>query len=263
LFYDEPSAGLDPVTSAQVDRLIIKLSLSLAERHERMAKNKARVIARLAYPVGVFHIAALIMPITSMIDFDAGFAWSLNDYLSKAGLLLIPTWIVFAILIFLNKTDSPLLPKLLRCIPFLRGYSKSQALSDFSLALATFIETGVLIRSAWYGAARICKDPSIQKATQSLMPVFERGESPEAYLSRLKCFPEYFTAFYKSGAESGKLDETMHRAAKQFQVEANQKMSIAISVYPSIVFAMVAGVIIYTIFQIFGDYIQMIYDLSA
>ncbi|MEM8867280.1 MAG: type II secretion system F family protein, partial [Verrucomicrobiota bacterium] len=41
--------------------------LSLAERHERMAKNKARVIARLAYPVGVFHIAALIMPITSMI----------------------------------------------------------------------------------------------------------------------------------------------------------------------------------------------------
>ncbi|MEM9064848.1 MAG: ABC transporter ATP-binding protein [Planctomycetota bacterium] len=29
LFYDEPSAGLDPVTSAQVDRLIIKLSKDL------------------------------------------------------------------------------------------------------------------------------------------------------------------------------------------------------------------------------------------
>jgi phospholipid/cholesterol/gamma-HCH transport system ATP-binding protein len=29
LFYDEPSAGLDPVTSAEIDRLIIDLSRKL------------------------------------------------------------------------------------------------------------------------------------------------------------------------------------------------------------------------------------------
>ncbi|MEM7790189.1 MAG: type II secretion system F family protein [Verrucomicrobiota bacterium] len=236
---------------------------SLSERHERIRKNKTKVISGIAYPIAIFHISALVLPLTSMINFEEGFVWNPQTYLSKAGLLLIPCWALMIAASFLSKSNSSLLPRILRSIPLLRGYSKSQSLADFSMALSTFIETGIPIQNAWYGAACICKDPAISKATNKLKAVFSRGEGPESALASFKCFPPYFVAFYKSGAQSGKLDETLQMAARQFQTEAEQKMSLAVIVYPAMVFAIVAGVIIYSIFQVYGGYLKMLYDFGA
>ncbi len=92
---------------------------------------------------------------------------------------------------------------------------------------------------------------------KELEPTFARGEEPGEMLKQFKCFPPEFAAFYKTGAASGKLDSNLIHAGRQFQDKANHAMTVAALVYPSLLFAAVAGLIIVTIFQAYGGYLDL------
>jgi type II secretory pathway component PulF len=231
---------------------------SLSDRHELIGSTQFKAILGLIYPLGVYHLAALILPIVNMIDFEVGFEWDARQHLLLSTALILPIWALTAFITLLVKTDNPLLPRILRCIPLLRRYSKSQALADFSFALGTFVEAGVPMHTAWLGSIRIAHDPALTKVYHALQPVFESGHNPAANLKEHKVFPPKFIAFYKTGTESGQLDQTLLKAGRIFQTQANQAMSFASMLYPTILFACVAGFIIYNIFKIFGDYVNVL-----
>lgn len=230
---------------------------NLADRHDRIGATQLKVVLGLLYPLGVLHIAALLLPVIRMIDYEAGFQWDAASYAVQALALLVPVWGGLGLFYTLARSDHPLLPRLLRCLPLLKKYSEMQAMADLSYSLGTFIAAGVPAPSAWRLSIKIVNDSRFDRALKKLEPVFARGNDPGDALQAFKCFPSEFRAFYRSGATSGKLDSNLIHAGRQFQDKANTAMTVAALVYPSLIFAVIAGFIIMTIFQLYGDYLQI------
>lgn len=150
----------------------------LADRHERIGATQLKVVLGLLYPLGVFHIAALLLPIVRMIDYEAGFQWGAASYIVQVLALLLPVWGLLGFIYYLAHSDHPLLPKLLRCLPLLKKYSEMQAVADLSYALGTFIAAGVPAPSAWRLSAKIVNDERFHQVLKKLEPVFASGHEP-------------------------------------------------------------------------------------
>ncbi len=230
---------------------------NLADRHEHIGATQLKVELGLLYPLAVFHVAAMLLPVVRMIDYESGFQWDTTRYLLRLLPLLLPVWAVLVSLYYLAKVDHPLLPRLLRCLPILNRYSRLQALADLSYSLGTFVAAGVPTPTAWRLSSRIVNDPTIAHAHKHIERAFKEGEEASEALKKFKCFPPEFRAFYKTGAESGKLDSNLLTAGRQYQESANRWMMLAALVYPSLIFALVAGFIIFTIFQVYGQYLSI------
>jgi len=230
---------------------------NLSARHASIGASQMKLVRGLAYPLGVLHIAALLLPITRMIDYESGFNWSLPQYLFESAVFIVPIWLVIGTIFYLIRSDSPWLPRILRLMPILRDYSRSQALANLAYSLGTFIAAGVPVPSAWRLSVKLVNEPRYTQAAAKLEPTFTAGQDPSKELKQFKCFPSDFTAFYQTGAQSGKLDSNLLIAGRQYQERANHAMTFAALVYPTLVFAAVAGLVIYTIFKVFGGYLQM------
>jgi len=230
---------------------------NLSDHHARIGATQLKVILGLLYPLGVFHIAALLLPIVRMIDYEVGFQWDPVRYVIHLLMLITPVWGVISFLYYLSRKDHPLLPRILRCFPLLKKYSETQAMADFSYSLGTFIAAGIPVPAAWRLSTRIVNDDRFKKVIQKLTPIFERGEDPAAELRQFKCFPPEFKAFYNTGAESGKLDTNLIQASRQFQETANTAMTLAALVYPTLIFAVVVGFVVTAIFQVYSNYLEI------
>lgn len=230
---------------------------NLSDRHSRIGATKVKVVLGLLYPMGVFHLAALLLPIVQMIDYEVGFQWNAIKYVIQALTLLVPIWVTMALIYYLAQSDHPLLPRLIRCLPLLKKYSEMEALADLSYALGTFIAAGVPAPSAWRLSCKIVNDERFNAVLKKLEPTFTSGNEPGDQLKQFKCFPPEFRAFYKTGAESGKLDSNLIHCGRQFQEQANTAMTVAALVYPSLIFAVIAGFIIVTIFRVYGNYLNI------
>ncbi|WP_269523880.1 type II secretion system F family protein [Coraliomargarita parva] len=228
----------------------------LGERHRGISGNLLKLVVGLLYPLGVFHIAALILPLVPMIDYENGFHWNWMQHLLGTAALIIPLWTFIALMALMAKIESPVLPRILRCLPLLRRYSKAQAMADLSSSLGTLIEVGISAPQAWRTSATLVNDPAIRKAIRRLEPVFASGDDPAHTLDQYPCFPTLFVTLYRTGARSGSLDHSLHQAGQNFQDEANRAMTFAAFLYPSAVMALVAAIIIYSIFKIYGGYLH-------
>jgi type II secretory pathway component PulF len=235
---------------------------NLSERHERIGATQLKVILGLLYPIGVYHLAALLLPIIRMIDYEQGFQWDASRHLLESVLLIGPLWALGILVLGLVKTKHPILPRILRCIPLLRRYSKAQALADFAYALGTFIDAGTPMQTAWAGATRIANDAALTHANHALQTTFMAGQDPATELKSHSVFPPDFVAFYAAGSQSGKLDTMMLKAGQQFQTQANHAMNYAAIVYPSLLFAGVAVFIVFTLFQVYGDYLDVLNNFA-
>lgn len=227
----------------------------LGERHARMGATLLKIVLGLIYPLGVFHVFALLLPILRMIDYQVGFLWDPGRYVTSVLFLLLPVWAGLGLVYFLARTQHPLLGRFLRCLPLLRNYSRMQATADLSHALGTFIHAGIPAPSAWRMSVRLTKRPEFAKAMKRLEPIFQAGADPADQMASMPCFPAEFRAYYKAGAGSGQLDSNMLQAGKHFQDKANLSMTLASIFYPSLLVLGVGAIVIATIFQVYGDYL--------
>lgn len=236
---------------------------NLSARHASIGATQLKLILGLAYPIGVFHIAAMLLPVIRMIDYETGVDWNLQKWMSGSALLIVPVWLIIGLVVYLSRTHSPLLPRILRFFPILRAYSRAQALADLAYGLGTFIAAGVPVPSAWRLSVKLVNDKRFEKVCASLEPIFAAGKDPASELKKYPSIPADFASFYRTGAESGKLDSNLLIAGKQYQERANNAMTLAALIYPSLVFAVVAGIIIWTIFSVFGGYLDMINSFAS
>jgi general secretion pathway protein F/type IV pilus assembly protein PilC len=251
----------------QSDRLFILAAIetgslpttlrNLSDRHGRIGATQLKVALGLLYPLGVLHLAALLLPVVGMIDYEAGFLWDPAAYGAQVMVILLPVWLILGSIMLLARSQHPALPRLLSLFPLLRKYVRMQALADLAYSLGTFVAAGVPVPSAWRLSTKIARDPRFFAAANELEPLFASGRDPSEALRQFKCFPPEFVSFYRTGAESGKLDANMILCGRQFQEQANTAMTLAAIVYPSLIFAAVAGFIVFAILQSYAGYLQI------
>lgn len=240
-------------TTGRLHRTCYKLS----ERHKYLNDLQRNILLSLIYPIGVLHLAALVIPCLQVIDFETGLAdFDIAKYLYHVAVILVPIWSLIATTIILIKTENPLIPALCRALPFLGNYQRKQAVADLAAALANFVEAGMPIPQAWITATRASNYPAIKAIAPKLIPIFQQGADPIPTLKQTKILPQDFNAYYQTGAQTGKLDQTLNSLAQQYQNQAKNALRAAAITYPSILFIGVAISVIYIVFKFFSTYLK-------
>ena len=262
-----------PAWLPQADRIFIiaaadsgrlpQTFFNLHSRHKRIANIQRNVILSTLYPLGVFHFAAVVLVFMQNLDYEAGLS-NLDParMMLQVLALLVPLWALIGLIVAMSKIESPLLPRLIRCVPLLRKYSKTQAVADLANSLGTFVETGLPIQRAWRYATDITNAAEFKRAYRSLQPIFDAGDDPGPRLARLNGFPPDFCAYYQTGAQTGKLDESLKTIGEHYQGKANRALAIAAITYPSILFGLVVCMCAYTIISFYTGYFEMIQGIG-
>ena len=231
----------------------------LSERHQRQDKTNRRIQAKLRYPLFVFHLAAIVLPIVRNIDFESGLAgFDFNNLILQVLILLVPLWTLIAIIRILASTRSPLLPTILRVIPILRGYARYQSMANFCEVLGSAWEVGIPPQEAWLQATEASQSRSLQGSNQKIQTILEQGKDPADILSQIPALPKDFIAYYRTGASSGKIDSMMLQLSRDYEERAEEKLTVATAFYPGIALLAVGGMVAYATFQFFGGYLDLL-----
>ncbi|QYY36121.1 type II secretion system F family protein [Ruficoccus sp. ZRK36] len=226
----------------------------LAERHRRIASTQQKCLLACAYPLGILHLGVLAHAILSQINKQGGFVFNLPHFLINLLLPLGILWALFFLAAFLVKTGSPIITFLMGLLPGLRGYSRSQRIADLSFALKSFVEAGLPIGESWARAGAITGDARLNRAAQNICEAIRRSEQPSRHLASSGCFPADFISLYTSGEQSGQLDTTLGAIGRRYQDKANMGLNVAMILYPTLLFAIVAVLVVIQIFSFYAGY---------
>ena len=241
------------ISAAAATGRLPQMFQNLAERHAMISSKLRQLILGLLYPVAVLNFAFLVLPIMKMIDYEAGFSFNWQLYLTSVLLALGSFWGGAALIYALVKLESPVVPILMQWIPGLRGYYNNNALSNFAFALGSFLHAGLDIDKSWAGAARVSGDRKLARATARVRAVIDAGLAPGNTLSQHRVFPDDFRALYLSGERSGQLDTNLLTLGQSYQEKANHCMSVCAIAYPIVV---LIGVAVFMGYHIVGQYLK-------
>jgi type II secretory pathway component PulF len=247
--------------SAEAGRLPQTLR-ALAARHAQLGAAKLRVVLACVYPLGILHLGLLALPAMRLIDWEKGLQWSTAAYVRGVLVGLVPLWAILTALVMLARRQSPVLTWLARRLPALRGYVKAQALADLAFTLGNFLEAGVPIGRAWAAAGTMARSPALQRAAQAIAAAVERGEPPGNHLATWPCFPPEFVAPYRTGEMTGQLEGNLARLARQYQESADKALTVATFLYPALLFALVAGAVIYFVVSLYTHYLDAVMKMA-
>lgn len=249
------------ISAAAESGRLTEVLMRLSERHKSIGANQRKALFGLVYPLVIYHIAAFVTPVLTMIDYEKGFQWSTLGYLSELMLWLGPVWLLIVFVFLMQRWNVTGFFRVLDFLPVLRRYRKKQALADFAFTLSIFLEAGISIVTAWKEAAHLSGSRALAKGTKPVLEVMASGGDPNQAMRQSSAFPEDFRAFYSAGYVSGQLESSLFKAGQQFQTQANTAATLAAIIYPGSLFLFVAGRIIFIIFSVFGGYLDMVNNL--
>ena len=235
----------------------------LAHRHQQLGAAKLRAALACIYPLVLLHIGLILLPLTSMIDWEKGFAWNPAAYARTLALTLLPLWITLGVSGILIRRQHPAVSRLARKLPFIGNYFRAQGLADFAFALESLLAAGVRIDHAWALAGSIVHDPALKCAAAAMHETMARGERAGPHLAAWPCFPPDFAAVYLTGEASGQLEQNLRRLANQQQDRAKHALTLSTLVYPSLGLVAIAAVVIAHVIRFHAGYLRMIEQLAS
>ncbi len=256
-----PSGWLPPFDLAliqageQSGRLDATFDL-LAAYYEDRARVARQLLVGLAYPIFLLHMALFLLPFPEL--FIRG-DW--RGYLLKTVGVLIPIYFIVALGMFAAQSRHgeqwrAFMERVTGLIPLLGKARRQLAISRLASSLGAMLGAGVTVIEAWQLAAAACGSPRIRRTVASWIYLLEAGQTPAEVMQSHSDFPEIFTGQYATGEVSGKLDETLERMSVYYREEGTRRLHALAQWFPWLVYAIVAGFIIYKIFSFYSGYFQ-------
>ncbi|OIO60678.1 MAG: hypothetical protein COZ46_01480 [Verrucomicrobia bacterium CG_4_10_14_3_um_filter_43_23] len=231
---------------------------NLAEQHEFAHTARSKIISLSIYPAIVIHVAILAFPIMNQIHFDStAFVFNFGRYAFDVLKLLAMLWGLFFAITLLARHQRSLFFKIVKFLPGLGAYIKKIALAKFASSLAAFIQAGVSLEMGWIYAGKASGDPKIEIASRDIAHAIALGHAPGNYLANYPCFPTAFTHLYRTGEQTGRLDELLLFSAKQLQQDANSNLSVVTTLYPTLIIMLLAFFVASKVIHIYGDYLKL------
>lgn len=254
-----PRADREQLIFAAESGRLPETCLRLSEKHKRHSQTSRRIRRKLLYPLFVFHLAAIVLPLVHSIDFQAGLAGFDPATIALQILqLLLPLWASIALLASMAKTRSPLLPILLSGIPLLRAYSRHRSMADFCNTLGNAFAVGINPQQAWQQAAKASGSRTLIHANKQIQPLLQKGRNPSEAFPGIRALPKDFVAYYRTGDTTGKLDSMILDLAQDYETRAEEKLTNAAALYPNIALLAVGGFVAYTLFTFFSGYLDLL-----
>jgi len=238
---------------------------ALSEAYAARATLARRVMMGLAYPILVFHVAFLILPVEYLVGVvrDGAVGAFLFQKLSFFGVAYLGAG---ALVFLLQRSQSgptrALVESLSSLVPVLGRARKSLALSRFSLALDALFTAGVNAMHAWPLAANASGSPALQRIVHRWAPRIANGEPASELVLGDSFFPPHFSNIYATAEVSGQIDDALPRLVSHYQDEGLRLMRVAAGILVGVVYGGILLIVAYQIVSFWlGFYGQVLNEV--
>lgn len=151
----------------------------------------------------------------------------------------------------------------LLAVPVLGTTIEALALTRFCLALRLTMETGMSILQAVKLSLRATGTAAFAATADDVAGRLRAGDDLTAALAGTRLFPREFQDILATAEEGGRVPEVMRQQAEFYEEEAARRLRVLSQVAGWIVWLLVAGLIIWSIFRIFMTaYLQPMRDVE-
>jgi type IV pilus assembly protein PilC len=251
-----------PAWISETDRQVISaghtagvLPLSfrnLSDQHRSRQRAQKAMLAASIYPVLVLHFAIVVLPAGQLVS------GSVEGYLREVFALLVPLWVFLAVLVCSIKWRIRWIGAVGDLLPGIRGYRRNGALRDVCAVLRAFLTAGCRLDEAWYGACAATGRRSFVQAGIRCAGIVQAGSPPSEILDQLKVFPPEFCRIYRSGEQTGKLEDSLDLLEDEYDRKATASLAAASFWYPKILFLVVAVYLAVKVVGFYAGYFETI-----
>jgi len=217
----------------------------LADQHRSRQKAQRAVLGAAIYPMFILHFAIVVLPAGQLVSGSVG------DYLQEVFSLLIPLWGFLVALGWAIKSRIRVIGAIGDLLPGIRGYRRYGALRDVCAVLRAFLTAGCRLDEAWYAACAATGRKAFIAAGIRCAETVQAGSPPSEILDQLGVFPAEFSQIYRSGEQTGKLEESLGLLEEEYARQASSCLAAASFWYPKLLFLAVA---LYLAVKVIGFY---------
>jgi type II secretory pathway component PulF len=145
-------------------------------------------------------------------------------------------------------------------VPKLGGTLETLAMARLSWAMHVTLNSGMDLRPAMKMSLQSTHNALYTRHIDRVLADIRQGREIHEALSATRVFPIHFIDAVQVGEQSGQLVESMQNLSGQYQDEARVAMNTLTVLLGVAVMALIAGIIIFFIFRVFGFYLNSIND---
>jgi len=222
--------------AAETGRLVEGLR-TLSEKHAFAAEQRGKAFTAALYPLFIINLGVLMVPARLVITHDA------QTYLTLVASILVPLWVVLIFIFWSARARHRWLQLVLAVLPFLRGYVRNRSVADLSFTLGAYLSAGAPIDAAWQQSGRASGARRLARLGRRVADEAREGRSPGEVLDDAAILPEDFVALYKTGEQTGQLEENLHHLGRFYSERAAGNLQQASFWYPKLmILAVIMGV---------------------
>lgn len=222
----------------------------LAQSYEARARLAQQVLIGLAYPVLVFHVAFLIVPVGDLVALVQ--QGDVGRFLLRKALFFLPFYLAVGFAVYAaqgtrGRAWRSVVEGLAGLLPVLGRARRALVLSRLSLALDALLNAGVNSVRAWPLAAAASGSPALERQVARWVPRLKEGDSAGELLQKSSFFPPHFTSIYSTAEISGRVDEALPRLSLHYQEEGLRLMRVAAGLLTGLVFGAILLIVAWQI----------------
>ncbi len=227
----------------------------LAAYHETVARLTGRALLATLYPLAVVHLGAFALPLRQLVLVSV---WA---YFGRVLAVLVPLWLALAVAVFVLGRCSGVRRRVFACLPWVAGYQRARDLGVLAMTLEGFASNGVSPVVAWERAGRAAGAPALEALGLRMAAEAEAGRQPGVALLRERALPVEFAQAYRTGEQSGRLDESLGWLARRYEEEAARKLGLVALWYPQFALVGVAVWAAVNVISIYAGYLKELLSL--
>jgi type IV pilus assembly protein PilC len=269
-----PELLVDMIAVAEQTGKLPEVLTGLADHYENLVRLRRTFLGAIAWPViqllaAIFIVAGLILVLGWIAQSQQGqerfdpLGFGLHG---ESGALI---WLgycfgtigaVFLIYQFLvhGFRQAKAVHTLLLSVPVVGHCMRSFAVARFSWAYALTQQAGMDIQPSLEASLKATNNGAFAAATPQVVAAVMAGEEFTDAIESTGLFPRQFLEMVRVGESSGTVPETLEHLSPQFEEQARRALTGLTIALGWVIWSLVAAMIIFLIFRVFGFYIDMI-----
>ena len=257
-----PSYYTNLIRTGEASGQLEKVMHRLAEYMEKEQEVRARVRTSLLYPGMVFTLGVLtvfvlltfVIPrLTIMFeDLDQALPlptvilMGLSDFFARFWWALIGAGAFFMVFMknrFSTSEGKHALDRFVLKVPLLKNFIIQTEMGRLTRALATLVESGVVVTDALNLVAMTLSNNMIQQDVRGISEDVRNGSSLRAALEQSVFFPEATINLISVGEETGHLEQSLTKAAVSLEQQSEQATKTFITVLSPLLLIVVVSIV--------------------
>jgi type II secretory pathway component PulF len=227
----------------------------LAAYHETVARLTGRAVLATLYPLAVVHLGAFALPLRHLV------MESPSAYAGRVLAVLVPLWLMLAAVFIVLGRHPGMRRRVFAWLPWVAGYQRARDLGVLAMALEGFMGNGVSPVVAWGRSGQATGAPALEALGRRLAAEAEAGQQPGLALLRERAVPVEFAQSYRTGEQSGQLDESLGWLARRYEEEASRKLGLVALWYPQFALIGVAVWVGINVVAMYAEYLRTLLGL--